>query len=464
MSRKAAKPENRELSVLLTPYGTPACRFQHQFLAKYLEKGETAATVVTEPISTNSSLWKHDLKGDVFESFGELIEAIAATCKHDHVLAVGAIDEFLRHCDIETFFGHYRLPARYLDEIDRVTAEAKRVTSGYSGLIVADSAYLANRALISAALTEGKPVRVFNPDGDWLSFSDKEDEVYRDHASKFREHGGEEYRKALSRAETYLNLRFSGQQTDLDSPAVFASRSDLKAANPKKVLFLHVFRDANQIPRNQRGEAPSIFGSYFEWADFCLREISKNPSDWLIRVHPSSRHYDGEDQIISRLLERHGIDAKLLDGGPSAIEILEKRWPVYTHSGTIALETAVFGFRSVVSSSRHPEQLVRRAPDKESLSKALAEPARFVARELEDEQVDMAKILLYLNYKHDYPQLAPKQPQPNRSSETKFYFSLWFQLFSVMGRYLRRPTQVLMKSIAVGLINDLRGGQKKTEA
>ena len=463
MPRKAAKKEKRELSVLLTPYGTPACRFQHHFLAQFLEKGGTAAKVVTEPISTDSSFWKHDKKGDVFESFEELIEAIAATCKQDQVLAVGAIDEFLRDCDIETFFGHYRLPARYLDEINRVTSEARRIISGYSGLVVADSAYLANRALISAALTEGMPVRVFNPDGDWVCFSDKEDEVYRDHASKFRERGGEEYREALSRAESYLNLRFSGQQTDLDSPAVFASRSDLKVAVPKKVLFLHVFRDANQIPRDERGTAQKLFGSYFEWADFCLREISKNPSDWLIRVHPSARHFDGEDEIISRLLEKHGIDAKLLDGGPSAIEILEKRWPVYTHSGTIALETAVFGFRSVVSSSRHLEQLVRRVADKESLAKALAEPPRFVARELVDEQVDIAKILLYLNYKHDYPELGPKQPQPNRSSETKFYFSLWLQLFSLMGRYLRRPTQVVMKSLAVGLINDVRGGQKNTE-
>ena len=265
----------------------------------------------------------------------------------------------------------------------------------------------------------------------------------------------EAYDSALAEAKTYLDARFRGKQTDLDSPGVFSEKTVPIYDSAKKVLFMHVFRDANQVPLDQQSARQTLFSSYFEWADFCLREVAKKPEEWQVKLHPSSRFYPDEIEIQHQLLKKHGISMDLVDSCPTTSQILENRWPIFTHSGTIALESAVFGYRSHVCSSRHPEQLVHIATSESQLMEQLRKLPSAIEDTLETIEIELASLILHWFFKHDLPLLAPKNPQPDRRNKFRFYVSMLAQETSLMGRYLRPSVQIQLQKMSQEVICDL---------
>ena len=145
----------------------------------------------------------------------------------------------------------------------------------------------------------------------------------------------------------------------------------------------------------------------------------------------------------------------LVDSCPKTSQILQNRWPIFTHSGTVALESAVFGYRSHVCSSRHPEQLVHLARSESQLTEQLRKPPSTIEDPLETVEVEMARLLLHWIFKHDLPLLAPKNPKPDRRNRFRFNVSLLAQEISLMGRYLRPRVQIQLQKMAQEITCDL---------
>ena len=385
-----------------------------------------------------------------FSSFSDLAQGILRICDGDTVLARGALDEFLRHCPVMSFFEEFKIDSNFLDRIPIAKREADEVMSRFSGLVVADGAYLNNRALISAALRANKPVRVFNPDGRWLPVSRHKDEDTNQVDFRALCMSLTAQSPRLIEAENYLAARFSGKAQDLDSGGVFSGGPEVPTElPPKKVFFLNVVRDANQIPLEEPAAGYSVFSSYFEWADFCLGEIAKRPHEWVVKLHPSAKFYGGEEEIQAGLLRKHSIPQELVDSCPTTSFILANKWPVYTHSGTIGIETAVSGYRAHVCSTRWPPELVHIARSKKELVDQLRRPIALAASRIGDpNQIMGAKVLLREYGRPEEPLLMPRRPQPDRTSSGRFFVSLILQATSLMGRYLLPRTRARLREIA----------------
>jgi len=446
------------LPVLLSPYETPACRFQHHSLAAELRLSGQRAVVLLDPLSSKAKA----LSGREplsFSSFSNLAEGILSICDGDPVLARGALDEFLRNCPVESFFDEFRIDSNFLDMILLAKREANEVMSRFSGLVVADGAYLKNRALISAALGANKPVRVFNPDGRWLPVSRHKNENTNQVDFQALCMSLTDQSPTLIEAEDYMAVRFSGTAGDFDSAGVFSGGPEVPTElRPKKVFFLHVVRDANQIPLEEPAAGYSVFSSYFEWADFCLEEIAKRPHEWVVKLHPSAKFYGGEEEIQAGLLRKHSIPQELVDSCPTTSFILANKWPVYTHSGTIGIEAAVSGYRAHVCSTRYPPELVHIARSRKELVDHLNRPIALAASKIVNPNHVMgAKVLLRELGRPDEPLLMPRRPQPDKTSSGRFFVSLILQEMSLMGRYLLPRTRARLREIAQELRSSVVG-------
>jgi len=437
------------------PYDTPACRFQHTALSQDLVSNGLSAIVMTEPIRANWLIAPDESLGLEFSSLSDLRSKIVDLCGGDPIFARGAIDEFFRVCSVDVLFGPFNLDPEFIRKIAAVRSASEELVSSLSGIVVADGAYMINSALISAAIGSNKPVFVFNPSADWLQVSRSHNEFFRDHERALSIVLQGDSSTALEGANAYLGSRFSGLQKDLDSPKAFSKIARRQEAGPRKVLFLHVSRDASFIPVGTQQEVQPAFGSYFEWADFCLCEISKNPKDWYVKFHPSSEVYPGEAEIQQRLLAKLGLGKAIAEECPSTLSILENRWPVYTHSGTVGLETAVFGYRAFVCSNKYPTEIVSVSHSRDELLSHLNLPFALASPGLDINQINKAKLLLYFRSVGDVPTLSPKKPHPDRRTSATFLTSLIGQEFSLIGRYLRFTTRARLHEIAEELANEV---------
>lgn len=441
--------------IVFVPYGTPACRFQHKSLAAHIQRNGQASSVVMAHQIFKESDNENSFQDLKFDSFADLLKGIIKLCQGDLIFATGAVDSFMAMCPSKTFFGNFIVPKDFIELIHATKIQAQDFVFGCSAIVLADGAGLHNRALISSALNTGKRVYVFNPDGDWLEFTHQHGENHRDFENYLKKLSPNAYDSALAEANTYLDARFKGKQTDIDSPGVFLESENSIEEGPKKVLFMHVFRDPNQVQLDPESDNRGLFSSYFEWADFCLREVAKNPDDWRVKLHPSSKFFANEIEIQLQLLAKHGISMDLVDSCPTTAQVLQNRWPIYTFSGTIALESAVFGYRSHVCSSRHPEQLVHIARSESQLMEHLREPPNQIAEPLKTLDNEMARLLLHWVFKHDLVLLSPKNPQPDKRSHFTFQVSTLLQEISLMGRYLKASVQVQLQKMALEIINNL---------
>jgi hypothetical protein len=440
----------QNLPVLLYPYNTPACRFQHHQLAAELRALGQQAEVLLDPLPTRAKTGLAKSPQD-FPTFATLAQGVLAACGSDEVLARGALDEFLRKCPVESFFNRFVLTAEFLDSVSGAKRAASSLITNYSGLVVADGAYLKNRALISAALKAGKPVQVFNPDGNWRPVTRHVNEITPRFDIRELINAVTDGSPRLAAAEKYLAARFAGTADDFDSQAAFANSTPATKELPrKKVLFLHCVRDANQVPLEHPAVGHSAFTSFFEWADFSLAEIAKSPDQWKVKLHPSAKFYAGEEEIQSGLLRKHAIPIELTEECPPTSFLLANRWPVYTHSGTIILEAAASGYRGNACSTTYPQEFAQIAQTREDWRDQMAKPAETAGELIEDSRVvDAAKVWLCENTDPDEPLLMPRRPQPDRTSEATFFSSQILQELSLMARYLRSKSQKRLREVAL---------------
>ena len=434
-------------SVAFFPYKTPACQIQHRMLAEVLTSRGARASLISGPLNFQSFEYPNDTAGsETLENFGQLSDKFLEIAGGDAVVARGALDEYLKNCPVDYFFSRFCFPPNADEVIQKSLAFAEASMENHLSVVVPDGAYLLNRSLISAAYRQKKRAYVFNPDGDWLEVAPGKNENHPYFSSRETKKG--DHAEIARNTSRYLKRRFLGKSDDFDSAEAFSRLEPDTNLERRKVLFLHVTRDANQVPITPGERGYSVFSSFFEWAEFCLNEIASNQAEWFIKLHPSAKFYDGELEIQSRLLAKYGIAADLVEGCPTTKEVLINKMPVYTHSGSIALESAVFGYKSNIASTILPSDMAVVASTRADLQARLRLPLDNPPEPVAKEVSERAGNALSAFFQPTEPLLVPFPRQPNRTSQRKYVLSLFGQAISLAAKILTPATFRRLNSLA----------------
>lgn len=395
------------------PYQSPDCITQHALIATILEKYGYKTTIIKPSIPFSNSI-KDPFIAD---SFDDLISHIVKMLGNDYIFSRGVIDEFVRLCDLSVFQGKHQISSEFLNLTADVNEYAAALVAPYKAIVLADSAYSLNRAMRSNAHKNLQPIFALNPHGQWQQITPLSDENFSlirfDQILLDLSEGKEsEYLEATS----YLEKRFSGKsKSDLDSSKTFSKNklvNNYKSfKEPKKVLFLHSFRDASGLnfPDNTN---ELFFPTYFQWADAAFRLISKQQENWIIKPHPSQGHYPNDNEILDFLLTKHGIDKGIVNSEFSTPYALENKWLIYTCSGTIAQEAACFGFKAHTVSGRIPDQISKRAKTISEFEYDFNKPVDTSSELIEDEKILKAAKIFFAE-QHSGSRLYAKKISPN---------------------------------------------------
>lgn len=439
--------------IYLFPYGTPACEIQFKILKVSSTNPEIQFYVKTSYLNNldKKYLKKNFLiknKDISFNSFNELINYLKLYVSNDPILARGIIDEFTRICPVKIFMGEFKVSSEFLFRADYIIKEAKKILEKADAIVIPDSAYLFNSALIYESRKNLKSCWNLNPDRVWFHYSDyKYNMLNIDYF--VTEYNNNPLPHEFNSVKEYIEDRYNRKTKNrsYDKNAFLGKQSLPMSLKNKKVLFLHAFRDANLLPIDTVNPN-SIFDTYYEWADYSLSLIAKNPSGWIIRPHPAAANYEGDADIFEYLIKKYDLRSIVSSEKISVTSILEQGLPVYTHSGTIALETAAFGYPSFVCSNRFPESLVKIAKSKQQWFE-------FMTMELEDilklrlnhYDTRLAQYLLYKIFNQRQILFAPKYGQPNTDSDLTYLLSIFKQQWSLFLELFKTSTQKNLKEV-----------------
>jgi len=213
-------------------------------------------------------------------------------------------------------------------------------------LVLADRAYLDNHLLKQTFIKLNKPVYYLMTNG--LFFEAKKN-IYDDEFSSKDNNNLKIYKENKSNILQYLKNRFLGKlKNDIDNDAYKSSKKN--RFYKKKILFLHNFLDAsnNTWNRNQ------IFHSNLEWADFTLKELSKqNFENWYIKIHPTDKYFPGNEKIFNYFKKKYKIPEDAYKNCPNTLTILKNKMPIYSNQGTIILESIIFGYKTYFSGAKY---------------------------------------------------------------------------------------------------------------
>jgi hypothetical protein len=421
--------------IAFIPYQSPDCIIQHALVAKVLNTYGCDTQIITPSVP---DIIKNNIEFSA-KSFDELIENLINSFGKDHIFSRGVLDDFIRTCELSVFTGNFVINASFLNQMHNTNDYAKSLIQPHDAVVLADTAYSLNRAIRSNCHYRDTPLFALNPHGQWRQVTPLEDENFSlirfGQILKNLEEGDDsQYLDAVS----YLAKRFSGKsQSDLDSSKIFSKKVVEKALNvksPKKILFLHSFRDASGL---SFPDDPNelFFPTYFQWTEAAFALISKHQEDWIIKPHPSQGHYPNDNEILEFLLNKYSINRTIVIRDFPTITALLHKWPIYTCSGTIAQEAACFGFKAHTVSGRIPDQISCRPKTYQEFKEAYTKPIGLASEVIENDiLIKAAKIFFAEQYSGSQlfaRNISPKNPVLPSLSPLNIYWQKCRVLFQM---------------------------------
>jgi len=425
----AVPPVAKPARVLFAPYPYQPTELLHSLLAKKVQElGHTAEFAKTSELfsqeTRNRASTSERIPSEMrFSSVAEAIQFLEAMGQGDEILSTAIIDEFIRFCPVDFFFGNYVVSSVFQDTVMHVCRKAAALAIANDVVVVGDSAYLNNGALIAMFLNHNKKVYAADFVGRFREITKSSSEsrnrdFFYSELTKIQA-GGDSEGHLSDEIRQFFSRRYSGKSPDVEIARAF--RRDAPANydkhEAKKVLFLHSFRDANGQVRSEELGA-SLFRTYFEWTDLALSIVAEKPEEWIVKPHPGLGRLEGDLEILSFLLCKHGIPDSIVDRNISAGFVLSSRWPIFSHDGTIAREAATFGYRSVSISVHLPEEITYKIASEDEFYRVFRlSPGDVMAGELDEATVVAAKKMFFNYAAPDFRVVKQKESQkPGRSS------------------------------------------------
>ena len=326
------------------------------------------------------------------KSYQSASQLISAFCNSHKIFAsnvrIGISSDYRRNAKPEnligdTIEGDKEVIASIIDQI----SYSRDISNKYDVFILPDVAYSFEHSLLQIARTLSKKFLIFNAGGHLLELSSKDTYPLNDLCPKDI---GNLLRKSLVKQDSNLKNSFD----ELSAKAQVSESTFVKER--LNILFLHCFRDASAyVPiMNDNYSATSAHrDDLLGWTEEMFRTISMDDKNWKIKIHPDSKTYQGETEIIKRLCLKYNLQEEIFFNIPTNDEILSEGHKCYTFSGTIALETASRGFKSICFADYFPTELVQYIEDYSELYEVINQE---YSQSLNLEQQELAQSILKL--------------------------------------------------------------------
>lgn len=426
--RASARSSQVTSNIALFPYGAIDCELQYKIIEKYLNRITDKKFTINyiKPIKRPPGWKAHD--DEVLLSYDEKLEYLYNIVGISNVdLIRGAFDEYRRRCSVVELLEKSTIDKELIQDIIYQINSAKKIVDENMILIMPDLAYAKNRSIKHFAKKKEKRVLIINPYGEVRNISNYgplDPDPSKEELQNIKERFSDDF-DIQGAAITYVKKRVSGDITnDLDAQRAFGKRqmeTSLNFAN-KKILFLHCIADSANVSIEIALSEDIILNDYFLWTREMFKIISKDPSKWLIKIHPASKLYPKDFEILGRLMKKFMIPNEIIIPEEiSTLQILRSKAPIFTHSGTIALESAALGQQSVCVKGRFDDDIafnVRSMKEIERLSTEEPSSLQEILKNNQEKSILAATWLFLWRTNFDYGEkIAVKHPiQPNMSS------------------------------------------------
>lgn len=417
---------------LLFPYGSPDCIYLYRAIASYIRSEGARADISSmrlywsdfsrfvQPDNSSNNCTILDLHSVLFPVF----QANQLTS-----LIYPVIDTLVRGLDFSCLTQPISINITALiAEIIAIKESINQLAAEYDVCFIPDSAYLIHSLLKYQFIAAGHQIYWLNPMGFLQEYQSINHAEFGHATASTYEHLDQ------SIIDKYISKRFSGQATtDIDTRRVF-NEVGRHSLPEKKCLLLHAFRDANNLYWTDN----QPFSTFIEWFDFTLGVIrsSRDMSSWYIRPHPSAELYENDHDILNYYLQKHGFPPFCCYEGPSLPQILARRMPIYTCTGTVILETPLYGFKSFFCGPRFPSTLGTYASSKSEwstfLTLELEDAKRLSAIEDENTRHLSERSLYYAYGLRTLASICPDQAIMPRASGTDYLFTSFSYLANAM--------------------------------
>lgn len=351
-------------NVALVPYGSLDCELQYKVIEKFLNRNmdekfrvkyikPTKIRSISDGIAEKTPLTYEEKLRYILKIVGE----------ENFDIIRGAFDEYRKDSSISELFEKSALNSTLIERILNQIDIAEEIVKENMSIVVPDIAYTKSRSIKHYSKIYDKKVFIINPYGEVRDISKNESldpDPSIDEISSMRNNFDKDF-DIQNAATEYFRRRIEGEITqDPDALRAFNKRERIKHLDftDKKVLFLHCIADSANVPIQILSNDDLLLNDYFLWTREMFRIISQDPSKWLIKVHPASKFYPKDYEIISRLILQFQIPTEIIiPEDCSTLEVLQSNAPIFTHSGTIALESAALGQRSICIAGRYGDEI-----------------------------------------------------------------------------------------------------------
>lgn len=396
-------------SAILKPYGSVDCLALHYAFQLALSAQGCKAKILGKQLSIDDYIVYHlrNLQpcadNGLTKRSSKYFIAFQKSLK-DNCQAAGLatyyypiLDTIINCIPADCFFSDFCVDIKMiLDRIKLAVDEACKLALAHDICILTDSAYCENNILKQEFIKRGKKVYILNPNGKLLLCTTLNQSEYSISVIN------QPYTYSQDNVDQYLCDRFAGKsRRDLDSARAFGASTgptQFSTTMRRKVLFLHAFRDVNNLTWSSK----QVFDSYYEWVNYTFKQISvKNDwNNWYVKAHPSADLYDSDRKILNQLLLLHNAPEDVLKC-PSTKFIVDNKMPVFTNQGTIVLETLVHGYKSFFCGSLYPDSfgISPNSPEEWSHYICLSiEECTLLSSIIDIELVNRAKIALWRSF------------------------------------------------------------------
>ena len=356
-------------NIYFKPYRSYDCMALHLGVARALNRnGEKTETYKYEFINIGKHLNISSKKAlDDKSNFSELKKNIYKGLSEKNLLDLyyPLIDTIIRKYEIFDNNKNITINNKIFDDIEFFVNKYEKIALKMDALVLADSAYIENQLFKQLFLKKGKKVFYLNPDGQFCQYLNIYDSEF---SVKNLTYDGQVDNDEILK---YVTKRFAGESSkEHDSRFVFkGSKNNNAMIENRKVLFLHAFKDANNLTWSE----DQVFESYYEWIEFTFKEISitNSWSQWYIKKHPTAERYWNEGGILKFYIEKFNIPEKSYVDVPSTNIILSRSMPIYTNSGTICLESLSYGYKSFACGERFTDEIINKTNSKKEWKEAI---------------------------------------------------------------------------------------------
>jgi hypothetical protein len=399
-------------NISLLPYGTFDCELFYLHLQSKLNTTSLKSKVIhSGEKSLNFGMQIPHMPRGIY-TYREKLDIFLELLGNGSNAARGAIDEY-RHLASPT---ELLTKSPFSSEIwNRIMSERNRAIrlSEFSEVFIApDLGYTFNRTLLQQALSQGKKFFVINPRG----FVTDASSVSRQPTSRRNTHEIIQHIEAEQTITQFIEKSFAGSHkvgdsADADNSFMHLNRSE------SKTLFLHCLRDSDSGILPQRNDSDMPFLDYLEWTEFTLENISRNPVGWRIRLHPHSKRFAGEVPLVNALLQKYSIPKDVIEKSHEPLNKLLHTSAVFTHSGTVALESASLGKLANCCSAFYPSSLSNQLLSREEIGWALNAPPSSVQLNALANPLQKKLAFLCLELMTSYQQQVAQASTPKQKLE-----------------------------------------------